>query len=138
MYNFLKSNRIKVLLIPLILYWILLFIGTTLPSDNLSNIIQLSDKVKHFTAYLGLAFLLSLNLYFQENWKSLAVYYLIYTFIICTSYGLLDELHQIFVPNRSAEFLDWVADLLGSTTGLCFSYFFIKYIKKNKSKLETN
>jgi VanZ family protein len=138
LYNFIKLNRIKVLLIPLILYWIILFIGTSMPSDNLSSFLEFGDKVKHFTAYLILAFLLGLNLHFQEKWKGVAVNYLIYTFIICTTYGVLDELHQILVPNRSAEFLDWVADLLGSTTGLFFSYVFLKFIKKNKQNFETN
>ncbi len=138
MYNFIKVNRIKVLVIPLILYWIILFIGTSMPSDHLSSFLEFGDKIKHFIAYLVLAFLLSLNLHFQEKWKGVAVYYLIYAFIICTSYGVLDELHQILVPNRSAEFLDWVADLLGSSTGLILAYVFLKFIKNIKPNFETN
>lgn len=138
MYNFLKRNRIKVLLIPLILYWIILFIGTSLPSDNMSNILEISDKLKHFTAYFILAFLVNLNLYFQERWKNLAYSTFFYTLIICAFYGLFDELHQILVPNRSAEFLDWVADVSGSLVGVIFSNFFLRFIKKNKSILETN
>jgi VanZ family protein len=138
LYNFIKVNRIKVLVIPLILYWIILFIGTSMPSDHLSSFLEFGDKIKHFIAYLVLAFLLSLNLHFQEKWKGVAVYYLIYAFIICTSYGVLDELHQILVPNRSAEFLDWVADLLGSSTGLILAYVFLKFIKNIKPNFETN
>jgi VanZ family protein len=138
LYNFIKVNRIKVLVIPLILYWIILFIGTSMPSDHLSSFLEFGDKIKHFIAYLVLAFLLSLNLHFQEKWKGVAVYYLIYAFIICTSYGVLDELHQILVPNRSAEFLDWVADLLGSSTGLILAYVFLKFIKNIKPNCETN
>lgn len=138
MYNFIKKHRIKVLVIPLILYWIILFIGTSMPSDELSSFLTFSDKLKHFIAYMGLAFLLSLNLHFQEKWKNLAVYAFVYTFIICTSYGVFDELHQILVPNRSAEFLDWVADLFGSCTGLIISFFFLKFLKKNDQIAETN
>lgn len=109
-----------------------------MPSDELSSFLTFSDKLKHFIAYMGLAFLLSLNLHFQEKWKNLAVYAFVYTFIICTSYGVFDELHQILVPNRSAEFLDWVADLFGSSTGLFLSYFFLKFLKKSKQNAETN
>ena len=138
MYSFIKRNRIKVLLIPLILYWIILFIGTSLPSDHISTIVDIGDKLKHFTAYLVLAFLLSLNLHFQDKWKGLATNYLIFTFIICTTYGILDELHQILVPNRSAEFYDWVADLFGSTFGVFLSYIFLKIINKKSTNLETN
>ena len=138
MYNYIKKNKVKVLLIPLILYWIILFLGTTLPSDHLSAIVTIGDKIKHFTAYLVLAFLLSLNLHFQDKWRALAANYLIFTFIICTTYGVLDELHQIFVPNRNAEFYDWVADMLGSSFGVFFAYYFLKFIKNNKARLETN
>ena len=138
MYNYLKENRFKYLLIPLILYWIALFIGTTLPSQKYVQFFDISDKIKHFSAYLGLAVLLGLNLHFQEKWKSFAQHYLSYTFIICTAYGLIDEIHQIFVPNRSAEFLDWVADLSGAILGVLIVRFFIKVIKKKYRLVETN
>ena len=137
MYNYIKSNRIRVLLIPLIIYWIILFIGTSIPSDNFSDILEVSDKLKHFLAYLGLAFLLSLNFYFQEKWEGVSKYFLKYTFIVISLYGLIDEIHQIFVPNRSAEFYDWLADLLGGVIGLFIANFFLKNIRKNKPSYET-
>ena len=115
-----------------------IFIGTSLPSDNISNILEIGDKAKHFLAYFILASLLGLNFHFQNKWKSLSVYYLLYTFIICSFYGVFDELHQILIPNRSAEFLDWLADLLGSSTGVILVYFIIKYLKKRSNILETN
>lgn len=31
--------------------------------------------------------------------------------------GALDELHQSWIPGRSAEWLDWAADLAGGTLG---------------------
>lgn len=31
--------------------------------------------------------------------------------------GALDELHQALIPGRSAELLDWTADLVGGTLG---------------------
>jgi VanZ family protein len=30
----------------------------------------------------------------------------------------LDELHQLFIPGRDAEFFDWLADSIGAVTGL--------------------
>lgn len=136
MYSYIKENRKKVLLIPLILYWLTLFIGTTLPSDTLSTLLEFSDKLKHFIGYLGLAFLLSLNFHFQERWKNLAEKWLLAALLICLIYGLFDEIHQIYVPNRSAELLDWVADSLGSLVGIVFSYLTVKFLK-NKNSLET-
>ncbi|MCW8850824.1 MAG: VanZ family protein [Melioribacteraceae bacterium] len=138
MYKYLKEKRTQLLFVPLVFYWLIIFIGTSLPSDELSTIIELGDKIKHFLAYLILAILLGLNLHFQDKWKNVSINYLLYTFIICTFYGVIDELHQIFVPNRSAEFYDWVADLFGSTMGIILVYFFIKFLKTRNHNLETN
>ena len=138
MYNYLKEKRTQVLLVPLVFYWLFIFIGTSLPSDELSTILEVGDKIKHFIAYFILAVLLGLNLHFQDRWQSVSINYLVYTFIICTFYGVLDELHQIFVPNRSAEFYDWLADLFGSTMGIILVYFFIKFLKTRNQSLEPN
>ena len=129
MYKYLKKNRNWVLFFPLILYWIILFIGTTIPSDHLSNIVDIGDKLKHFSAYSILAFLLSLNLFFQEKWEYASKNYLAYTLMICFLYGAFDEIHQLLVPNRSAEFLDWFADISGSIVGSFFAYLFIQKIR---------
>ncbi len=137
MYNYFKENRVKVLVIPLILYWIILFIGTSIPADHITIAVELSDKLKHFGAYLVLSFLLSLNLHFQEKWLKVSIFYFIFAFIISIFYGVLDELHQLFIPNRSAELLDWIADTLGSVIGVLVSYVFIKIISNKKHKLET-
>ena len=138
MYKYLKEKRTQILFIPLIFYWLIIFIGTSLPSDELSTILELGDKLKHFLAYFILAILLGLNLHFQDKWKKVSINYLLYTFFICIFYGVLDELHQILVPNRSAEFYDWVADLFGSTMGIILVYFFIKFLKTRNQYLETN
>lgn len=34
--------------------------------------------------------------------------------------GAIDELHQIRVPNRTAEFADWIADVLGASVAFIF------------------
>ena len=138
MYNYLKEHRTKILLIPLILYWLFIFIGTSLPSDNISTIIEIGDKVKHFFAYFILASLLSLNLHFQNKWNTISVNYIFFTLLICTFYGIFDELHQMYVPNRSAEFYDFLADFFGSTTGAFLVYFFVRIIKKRSELVETN
>jgi VanZ family protein len=36
-------------------------------------------------------------------------------------FGALDELHQLWIPNRFATLSDWIADLAGATIGL-FSF----------------
>lgn len=136
MYKYLRENWRKALFFPLIVYWIILFIGTSLPSDHISDIFAVTDKLKHFSAYLVLAFLINLNFHFQDKNVKLAQYSLIITFFLCVTYGMLDELHQMWIPNRSAELMDWLADSLGSIVGILVSTGFISIIK-NKYEVET-
>jgi VanZ family protein len=40
------------------------------------------------------------------------------TMILCVLYGMTDEIHQCFVPGRSPEWRDWIADAVGSLAGI--------------------
>jgi VanZ family protein len=51
------------------------------------------------------------------------------TIIIGLFYGALDELHQIFVPGRFADTLDWMADGLGTIAGVLIVYYLINRLK---------
>jgi len=37
-------------------------------------------------------------------------------------YAASDEIHQYFVPGRSCDFLDWLADILGLALGITIIY----------------
>jgi len=126
LYEILKRKKVQLVYIPLVLYWILLFIATTIPAPALPDILDFSDKVKHFGAYLGFAVLLALTFHFQEKYKVLAKYFLIAAIIAIMLYGAADEIHQIFIPNRMCEFLDWVADVAGGSIGAFFAFLFIR------------
>lgn len=120
------------------IYWIILFILTSLPS-GMAITTDISDKVNHFGAYGLLSVFLYLNLHFQNKLKLFSKYPGIFTLLIASTYGLLDEIHQMFVPGRSAEFLDWVADFSGSLIAVLITGYLIKKFKQNeieKSKLK--
>jgi len=34
-------------------------------------------------------------------------------FLVASFYGIFDEVHQMYVPGRSAELKDWIADVAG-------------------------
>jgi VanZ family protein len=98
----------------LAVYWTALFIGTHMPLPQLKEMPRFSDKVMHFGAYAGLAFLLGL-------WRSARRGYargVPWTILLVVAlYGVADELLQIPV-NRSAEVADFTADMLGGMLGL--------------------
>ncbi len=138
MYKYLEKNHKYLVNIPLIIYWLILFILTSLPSSK-SITIGVSDKIEHFGAYALLSGILYLNLYFQKKFELLNKYPATFTILIASFYGLLDELHQLFVPGRSAEFLDWFADTSGAIIAVLITRYLLLKLQKydyEKSKLK--
>ncbi|MBD3410041.1 MAG: teicoplanin resistance protein VanZ [Ignavibacteriales bacterium] len=97
-------------------YWSALLVATSLPQSAAPELV-FSDKLVHFGAYAGLSALLSLALAYQRKWRRLATSPLAWAAAIAILYGAFDELHQAFIPGRSCEFLDLVADALGAGVG---------------------
>jgi VanZ family protein len=74
------------------------------------------DKFQHLLAYLALAF--SIALWFspkQRRSRRLRSFLLIV--LIASLYGMIDEVHQFFVPGRDCNVWDWIADTLGAILG---------------------
>lgn len=68
-----------------------------------------SDKVVHFAVY-GLIGTLVCRAA-RPGWGGACV-----AVAVVSAYGATDEWHQSFVPGRSSELADWVADTLGAAT----------------------
>jgi len=128
LFEFLAKRKIWLVYIPLVVYWSILFFATSLPVQKLPSV-GISDKFAHFTAFFCLSFLLNLTLIFQRKSQLLFNKAFIATIIICLLYGAIDELHQMLIPGRSAELLDWVADGLGTLAGTLTLYFLIYKFK---------
>lgn len=114
---------------------------TSLPSESLPNM-SLGDKTDHFLAYFVLGFLLYLNFLFQDTIKFIKSNPFISSLIFASLYALFDELHQIFIPGRYAEFMDWLADFIGSFIGISLASILVYLFKENifkffNKKLET-
>lgn len=126
LFSYLEKKKVPLVYIPLVLYWIILFTATTLPVQDLPGI-GIGDKFSHFFAYFVLSVLLYLMFTYQRKSVMLFKHALIATILIVSLYGIADELHQILIPGRSAEVLDWVADFAGSIIGtLLISYLMDK------------
>lgn len=98
-----------------------------------------SDKSLHGLAYLGLAVLViravAGRLPARLTWRVAAA-----TLAITIGYAMTDELHQTFVPGRSADAADLLADAIGASAGLigCWAWGIIanpnRQIPNPKSK----
>lgn len=73
-----------------------------------------TDKLAHFGAYTVLGFLLARGTAASRLSAGWAV-------VLGVLYGASDEVHQHFVPGRSVEVGDWVADALGVVAGVLLS-----------------
>ena len=74
----------------------------------------LHDKLLHGMAYAALGGLLVPG--FRGAGRS-ALAALLLAVGVSSLYGATDEIHQSFVPGRSPDPLDWVADTLGAALG---------------------
>lgn len=50
--------------------------------------------------------------------------------LLASAYGVSDELHQAYVPGRSADVLDWLADTTGATFAVLLTFFFTRRRRK--------
>ncbi len=122
---------------------------------SLSTLIFLVRKTAHFTEYAILGSLFFLNL---RNWLKLnnplteksklqttktfakkapldpLKYALAMSVLLSFLYACTDEIHQIFVPGRSAQFRDILIDTLGASIGTIITYLIIKLFNKIKTR----
>lgn len=89
----------------------LIFAFSSMPSPPMPP--GVSDKLLHAAGYAGLA-ALSLRATAGGRLGGVAGRSAATAWAIATLYGASDEFHQRFVPGRSAEFADLVADGLGA------------------------
>ena len=117
---------------PAVLYYVLIFYLSS-RSYEVKISILFFDKGVHLFEFAFLGFLLSFG-YFMSLKSSLMVKAGL-TFASGILLGTLDELHQYFVPLRSTEVLDVLADAIGILMGL-FVYFYFSQTAKGKSLVE--
>jgi VanZ family protein len=109
--GFKKTNRL-VFFSLLILGWLaLIFMESSQPPPKILGEIAGLDKVAHFVVYsiLGLMLLAMLNLI--NTYRKIPVLPL--TVLLVVIAGLFDEFHQSFVPLRSVDVWDLLADFCG-------------------------
>src|ERR1700733_4225674 len=93
-------------------FFIFHFSAQSNPLPALTSLVW--DKALHVTEYAGFALLLCRALRGEGLpwWRSIAL-----AVAIASVYAATDEFHQFFVPQRSADVADWLADVIGATAG---------------------
>jgi VanZ family protein len=93
---------------------ITIFIVSSRPAPEVirHQYVPLQDKWLHLAAYFVLA-VLFLRALLWRGWGWEKKTYL-FAATLSTLYGLSDEIHQSFVPSRSADAADLIADMAGA------------------------
>jgi VanZ family protein len=76
----------------------------------------LTDKPAHSLLYSGLGFLFARALSGGGR-RRVTAWVAFASILAATLYGLSDETHQLYVPNRQFELKDLAADLAGASLG---------------------
>ena len=117
---------------PFILWLLVIFAESSMPGDFYPQVdIVNVDKILHMGIYGLLAMLCYISLIHTEKVNTFTANPLMWTLIIGSLYGVSDEFHQLFVPNRSCDFWDWVAD----ASGVIIAVILIKNFLSKKMKL---
>jgi len=99
----------------LLLLWVgLTFLLTSIPYLEVPEGISFWDKGAHVAFYGVTGFLCAL--WRRESGRPVKRAVL-YAVLFVLSVGAVDEIHQHWIPGRSADLLDWVADTLGGGIG---------------------
>ena len=96
---------------PVVLYMAGIFVASSLPNPPVPS--NVPDISLHEAAYFGLAMLL-IRALAGGRWQGVTTGVLVAAWTIAVVYGVTDEWHQSFVPNRHPEWRDLRADAIGA------------------------
>ncbi len=103
---------VRLAIVALVVYWIAIFTGTHLPAvvDFSPDV---NDKVKHFSAFFGLATLLCYVSNSERLFRRFAI-----IAVVGMGYAAFDEITQKLVAGRTADPYDFLADTVGILTAI--------------------
>jgi VanZ family protein len=112
-----KLHKFIIYWFPIIVYCLLIYSQSSHPSPQSLPDWPFIDKLLHFAGYalLGALFLRAFNTTPIKHHLKLV---LILSVLLSALYGISDEIHQSFVPFRTADVLDALSDILGSIAGV--------------------
>jgi hypothetical protein len=103
------------LYLAMLAVWVALTLTlTSIPNLDVGPSFPGADKIAHFGFYGVMGFLFVL---WRREIGTGAAVAVVWAAIFAALLGGVDEFHQQWIPGRSMEFFDWVADFAGGTAG---------------------
>jgi uncharacterized membrane protein YhaH (DUF805 family) len=127
-----KHKRISWIIVLLLALEIFLF--SSIPGSSIGGGFSITPIAYHFIVFFLLSFFL-LSSIVRRKIKTRKI---VFAVLISTIYAILDEVHQIYVPMRSAAISDFLIDFSGIIIALLFYLFIKKKIKEKQSYSSSN
>ncbi|MFH2063752.1 MAG: VanZ family protein [Pseudomonadota bacterium] len=122
------KNHFIVYRMPVIMLCILIFYHSSQPYPESIPPIPFLDKLIHFLVYGLLGALFFRAIRNRDNRRHGRIRLIIMGIMSASLYGITDEIHQSFIPERVADIYDVMTDILGSSAGvLLYQYFIRRY-----------
>jgi VanZ family protein len=109
--------------LPAALYYCLIFFVSS-QAHPLHVAVANFDKLAHAAAFSVMGFLLALGI-FKSFHGSLKIK-ILSVWLLGTGLGILDEIHQVFVPGRTSDPLDATADAIGVGLGILLYWLVVR------------
>ncbi len=104
-----------------------IFCVSSIPGSGLPKGISPYTTLAHFCEYMILGALVTVASYGRTNRTSARAALAIG---LSSAYGASDEFHQMFVPGRTTDVLDWVADTAGAAVGFALATMVLNLLKR--------
>jgi len=131
-----KNRPLRYLFLLLALAWAgVIYFLSSQPGTDTPMLFPFQDKLLHIIAYAILGFLgmgaLEAASHGYHAWQVWLIAALV------TVYGILDEFHQHFVPGRTVDGFDVMADVVGGLLGIWVMYSLVKSVARKTPGTET-
>jgi VanZ family protein len=126
-----RAGRLR-LWLPVVIYAAAIFVVSSLPQPPAVG--GVSDKWGHGAAYAGLA-LVILRALAGAQWSGVTRGRAVVALALAASYGASDEWHQAFVPGRSPDVHDLVADGIGAAAAVGAAWVFAVLREARKDRI---
>lgn len=111
-----RLSRLLANAAPLVAYCALVYSISALSAPPAPEYpFEWGDKISHALAY-AVMFMLAVRAARLLGSDRPVVSRLLPAFLFCIVYGASDEIHQYFVPGRSCDIFDWIADAVGAAS----------------------
>lgn len=129
--TFLRFSLILLYYSPFIVMCSTIFHLSSLSDPNIPPLLLFpySDKVLHILAFLGVGLTAAFGTYLRLQ-KAIKKTAYIEAWTLAALYGLFDEIHQMYTPNRFPSVADWIADTIGSALGVYLFFWMIVHLKQ--------